>query len=491
MTVLLRRSTATAAICALMLAAGATAGIAQGIPTGQRAQQPRITVNFQDAPMRDVITTFAEFANRSIVAGPGVDGQVTADIRNQPWDVALQVILASHGLAASELPTGIIRVDKVAALQQLQGSQPLITRTVPVHYVNVDSILGTVRSMVCTLSRAQPVSMDTSQALTFALRNTGGGGQNCRGGVSSNRSTNSLIITAGETVMPGIIQTIGQLDVRTPQVTIAAKIVFIDRSRLEGLGVVYDLKDSQGNQINTLVPGGADANGDGVIGPDEQSSGILVDLGGSSIAALANATARLPSPTLQLVSSLVLNSHSLVTFLDALQSEQLTEVQAHPILTTLDNRSARIQVGEETPVRTIDAGAGGGGGGGGGQGGGTAFPRATVQFKQTGIILEVTPHVVGDQVLLELHAERSAIGLAPSDIGVTFTTQETDSQVLVDDGETVVIGGLTLIQESETRSGIPLLMDIPVLGSLFSTTRTEETKQDLLIMVTPHIIREG
>jgi type II secretory pathway component GspD/PulD (secretin) len=105
------------------------------------------------------------------------------------------------------------------------------------------------------------------------------------------------------------------------------------------------------------------------------------------------------------------------------------------------------------------------------------------------VILRVTPHITGDQVLMELHAERSNVGLAPGDIGLTFQTQEANTQVLVRDGETAVIGGLTIIEKSEARSGIPFLMDLPVIGSLFRNTRERENKRDLLIMVTPHIVR--
>ncbi len=95
--------------------------------------------------------------------------------------------------------------------------------------------------------------------------------------------------------------------------------------------------------------------------------------------------------------------------------------------------------------------------------------------------------MTGEQVLLEIHAERSNIALAPSDIGVTFQTQEADTQVLLEDGETAVISGLTLIEKTEVRTGIPLLMDIPLLGALFRTTQERENKRDLLIMVTPYI----
>jgi type IV pilus assembly protein PilQ len=102
----------------------------------------------------------------------------------------------------------------------------------------------------------------------------------------------------------------------------------------------------------------------------------------------------------------------------------------------------------------------------------------------------VTPHVTGNQVLLDLRAERSNVGAAPSDVGVIFQTQNASTQVLVNDGETVVIGGLTIIEKTKSRTGIPLLMDLPVIGALFRNETERENKRDLLIMVRAHIVRE-
>ena len=93
--------------------------------------------------------------------------------------------------------------------------------------------------------------------------------------------------------------------------------------------------------------------------------------------------------------------------------------------------------------------------------------------------------------MMDLHAERSNLAAAPSDLGFTFQTQEAQTQILVDNGETAVIGGLTIIEKTKVRAGIPFLMDIPVLGALFRNTSDRENKRDLLIMVTPHIVREG
>ncbi|HZK79248.1 MAG TPA: type II and III secretion system protein, partial [Gemmatimonadaceae bacterium] len=145
----------------------------------------------------------------------------------------------------------------------------------------------------------------------------------------------------------------------------------------------------------------------------------------------------------------------------------------------------------EIPIRVLDAGSQGQGQAGGG-GGGINVPRATVQLKEVGIILTVTPHITNNrQILLKLHAENSDAQLASSDVGFIFGKQRADNQLLVGDGETAVIGGLTVTQVTSSKSGIPLLVDLPIIGRLFGTTRKSEEKRDLLILVTPHIIDEG
>jgi type IV pilus assembly protein PilQ len=171
----------------------------------------------------------------------------------------------------------------------------------------------------------------------------------------------------------------------------------------------------------------------------------------------------------------------LINFVSALQTSNLSDIQAAPSVTVADNQTARIQVGERTPIRIIDAAAGGAGDG--------SFPTATVSFEETGIILTATPHVTGgDYISLDLQVERSAADFAESDIGLIFRTQNVDTRVLVRDGETVVMGGLTVTERIETRSGIPLLMNLPLLGGLFRTTAISETQRDLMILVTPNIV---
>jgi type IV pilus assembly protein PilQ len=269
-------------------------------------------------------------------------------------------------------------------------------------------------------------------------------------------------------------------------VAISAKIIFVNRTDMSDFGVTYDLKDSDGNQLNVLTPGAVDEDGDGVIElPDEQVpvGTDVISLGGSSIAALGNARSRIPNPNMTLLTSLIVGRHTLISFIEALESVNLSDIQAAPNVTVMNTQEARILVGEETPIRVIEAQAGATAGAG-------VIPTAQVEIRETGIILQAVPQVTNDgKILLQLHAERSAAIPAEADAGFIFQTQEADSRVLVDDGETVVIGGLTVTEKSEVRSGIPLLMELPLLGRLFRVTRESTIQRDLIILVTPTIVR--
>lgn len=444
-------------------------------PVAQSQEVPRISIEFSETPIRDVLFTFAEFSGRSIVAGSTVEGTVSAKIENQPWDQALDVILQTNGYQARTLESGIIRVDNITSLSEREQVEPVYTVAYKINYATASEV-------------AQAVQGILSQS---------------RGAVSASAGTNSVVVTDIQRVHDDVRQLVADLDRRTPQVTIQAKIVFVNRTDLNEFGVVYDLKDSAGNQLNVVTPGARDADGDGVIELPEESvpqGANVVSLGGNSVAALGNAQNRVTQPTLTLLSSLLIGRHTLVSFIEALQSRNLSDIQAAPSVTVLDNQEATIQVGERTPLRVIDQGAAGGtgatsggatGGASGQQQGAAILPRATVQIEETGIILRTTPHVTDDgNILLELEAERSSPQLAESDLGFIFQTQKATSRVLVRDGQTVVIGGLTVTEKNEVRSGIPFFMDLPLLGRLFRTTRESQIQRDLIILVTPHIVRD-
>ena len=427
------------------------------LATPQAAPQEaeRIQVTWTEAPINDVLLAFAAFSGRSIVPGSNVQGFVTATINNQPWDVALDAILSTQGLVGVEDANGIIRVDNIADVNQREEIEPILTV-------------------------AHRISFGTAAELQIAIQPL----LSARGQITTGTSTNTLIVSDIQRVQTAVEALLQQLDIETPQVSISAKIIFVNRTDLNELGVTYEMKDSRGNQFNTLSDGAVDVDGDGILDQVVDQGESLVLLGGNSVAALGNATARVAAPTLQLLTSLVIGRHTLISFIDALQSVNLSDIQATPQITVMDNQLAEILVGELTPIRTIDAGAGGGAGG--------QFPTATVETQETGIILRTTPHVTAEGlILLEIEAERSAAELAESDAGFIFRTQRANSRVLVRDGETVVMGGMVQSERTEALSGIPLLMDLPVIGRLFRVRREQEIQRDLLILVTPTIVRSS
>jgi type IV pilus assembly protein PilQ len=457
------------------------------------SDQPRITVTYQDADIRDVIAAFAAFSGRTIVVGKDVQGTVTAEIKNQPWDVALRAILQGQGLAAAEDgSSGIITVDSYKNIVAKQASEPLITQMIAVNYAKAASLVPTLTGLLardCTPGSV-PQAQQNAQTSCYA-----------RGAVAADTATNTLLITETASRMPDLLSYVKNLDIRTPQVAIKAKIIFVNRTDIEELGLSYDLGTGNDQFFSQLVqrvdPTTAkpvDTNGDGVpdaFGGGTPIAGDRVLLGGNALAAIANANARVVNPALKLVFSAALGKFQLTSFLDALQEVRLADLQAEPSIVTLDNRRAEILVGQEIPIRVLDLGTQGQQGGGGAQNG-SNVPRATVQLKEVGIILSVTPHITNNrQILLNLHAENSDAQLASSDVGFIFGKQRADNQLLVGDGETAVIGGLTVTQVTSSKSGIPLLVDLPIIGRLFGTTRTSEQKRDLLILVTPHIIDEG
>jgi len=429
-----------------------------------QSQAPRITVQWDGADIEDVVAGFAAFSGRTIIVGKGIQGKVTAEIKNQPWDLAFHAVLESQGLAWQTLPGGIINVANKIDLARADSTVPIATRLVVLNYAKATSLQPAIQSIV---SRG-------------------------RGAVVADSSHNALIITDVATRIDDVEEFVKGLDIRTPQVAIQAKIIFVDRSDVEQLGVRYDLGSST-QFFNRLVqrfdPSSAkpvDTDLDGVpdalvptttFTPDK----TIVDLGGNSLSALGNAAGAIANPALELIFSTALGNFDLTTFLSALERIQLTDVQAEPSVTVLDNRPAQILVGDRVPIRIVDVSSP--------SAGGTGVPRATVSFEQTGINLKVTPHVTSNrQVLMDVHAERSSVQTAPVDIGFTFQTQQAETQLLVGDGETAVIAGLTVTEVVVDKTGIPFLADLPILGKLFGFSSQTENRRDLIILITPHII---
>jgi type IV pilus assembly protein PilQ len=467
----------------------------------------RLTMTFQDSDIRDVIAAFATFSSRTIIVGREVTGNITAEIKDQPWDVALRALLRSQGLALSEdAANGIITVDSYKNLASNRATEPIATRILDVNYAKADSLVPLIQTLLSReCAPGDLAAAAAAQQARSAGQGGGGGGGaggaregvplGCvvRGAVTADRSTNKLLISDVPSNIPEIIARVRELDVRTPQVAIKAKILFVNRTGLEDIGVSYDLGTGTQQFFQQLVQridpstrGPVDTNGDGVpdaLGGGQPFGGDRVALGGNALSALANANSALQPSALNLIYSATLGRFQITSFVNALQQSELADVQSEPSIVTLNNREAEIFVGQQVPIRVIDASAGAGFGN---------APRAAVRLEEAGIRLSVVPQVTNNRrVVLDVSAENSDAQLSSTDVGVVFNRQRAENRVLVGDGETAAIGGLTVTKTFRVKTGIPFLVDLPFVGRLFGQTRTEERKQDLLILVTPHILDEG
>jgi type IV pilus assembly protein PilQ len=376
-----------------------------------------ITVTFQQADPRTVAQAFSAMTGRSIVVGQVPENiLITADIREEPWDEALVSIMRANGLDVRD-ENGIIRIDSVENIAKTEELIDLQTVVVQLNFIAADDVVSVVDPLKST-----------------------------RGAIQADAKTNSLVISDVPERVGRIVGVIRQLDVQTPQVTIKAKIVFVNKVDLRELGVRWRAENLQNPTVDTHILG-------------DTPGGELAD------------------PFLELSLGTLASGLNVGGLLQALEQRELADIQAEPQTTVLNNLPAEVFVGERTPIRVLDVGAA------------NAEARASVELIETGIILRVTPHITSTgQVLMNLQAERSGVAVSDPEVGVTFNTQRATSQILVDDGETAVIGGLTVQDVSTLRTGIPILKDIPILGGLFRTERRRSEKRDLLIFVTPYIV---
>ncbi len=445
----------------------------------QGSQERSITVNFQDVDIRDVITSFASYSGRTIVVGKGVTGIVTASIKDQPWDVAMRSVLRSQGLSAVEDASGIITVDSYTNIAARAMVEPLSTHVIAVNYAKAATMAATVKSLLgagCGGGGAAGAAAAAAAAGGSGEGGAGAGSCSARGSASFDEKTNTVIVTDTPSRLADIESYIHDLDIRTPQVSIKAKIISVDRTATEQLGLSYDL-GSANTFNNTLVTRFIDA-----AGTQPVPGTYRVNLTGDGLAGVANATRQYQSTSaLSLIYNMTLGGFNLTSFLDAMAQQQLTDVQAEPSVTTVDNKEALLFAGQNikfllTPPIVP---------------GQIQATAPQIQSQDIGITLKVTPHVTANrQVLMDVFAEQEVLQ-SVTVAGPQVAKRNSTNQVLVADGETAVISGLTQTQIVKNRTGIPFLMNLPGIGKFFSQSDSQETKQDLLILITPHIVDEG
>ncbi|MFW1754663.1 type IV pilus secretin PilQ [Acinetobacter wanghuae] len=419
----------------------------------------KISLDFQDIEVRRVLQLLADFTNINMVAADSVQGNITLRLKEVPWDQALDIVLKTRNLDKRR-NGNVIWIAPVAelikaeeeeakAIAQSMKLAPLQTEYIQLSYAKASDI-----EKLLTSSSKTSGSGSSSQGNSA---NDPLGESNLlspRGTVAVDARTNTLILNDTSPRIDQIRKMIDLLDVAVKQVMVEARIVTAERSFSRDLGVKWGLQRN-----NPTFTGGA--NGSNVWGGDFSPR---VDLGVD----LGTATAGTFNFGLLKISDYMLDLQ-----LTALQSDGLGEVLSAPKILTGDKQKAYILRGTEIPYQSYSANEG-----------------STTSFKEANLKLEVTPSITPEgKVQLELKVEKDTIGEMTSE-GPSINTNELETNVLINDGETVVLGGIFDDFSSVGSQKVPFFGDLPVVGNLFKNNSKISNQAELLIFVTPRIVND-
>ncbi|WP_040673101.1 type IV pilus secretin PilQ [Rhodanobacter spathiphylli] len=448
---------------------------------GKLDQEPnyngkRVTFNFQDIPVRSALQLIADISGLNLVASDSVGGSVTLRLVNVPWDQALDVILRAKSLdkrrngnvvwVAPQAELAKYEQDLADAKLKAQDTAELVTDYVPISYGKASDIA----TLLTTGSKqGQGGGGSTSGS------NTQRGFLSPRGSVSFDVRTNTLLLNDTPEKIRQLRELIAVLDKPVQQVLIESRIVVATDDFTRELGAKFGISGKQTNpsgQVLQLGSGVPSAIGDNSAPGTVGSGGLNVNLpttlkGGSFGLAILGA------------------NYALDLELSAAQTEGRGEVISSPRVITANQQEAVIRQGQEIGYVTFQNSAGGGAGSG----------TATVQFKDAVLELKVTPTITADnRVYLMINVKKDALAGyvdAPGSGKIpTIDTREVNTSALVDNGQTVVLGGIYEVNKSNTITKVPGLGDIPGIGALFRSTSRVNTKAELLIFVTPRILSD-
>lgn len=436
----LTASLALAAIAAPVSAQQSTASQQVGI---QRTGSGSFSLDVEGADIRTVLKAISEFAGRSIVPSANTKGIVRVSLKNVTWQDALKAILRSNGLDYVE-EGAIIRVDETAKLNSEKVERetanartlelvPLETRILTLNFANAPEMVAPLQG---ALSK--------------------------RGVIQVEKRTNSLIVSD----LPGNLDRVAamaeKLDSEIPQIEITAKLVDVDASALRGIGIDWNVGPTDGANAEFFD---ATPNPPTFLSPGNDDEQALGAQGNTSIA----------GPTHTFTYGLAKSWGFIEAQLSLLEENRKANIISNPRITTVDNREARIIVGQKIPLIIQDVAG-----------------NPVTQLTTIGIQLRVTPHLTQDnKIIMDLHPEVSDLSTQSTvQGGIIINTSEADTRVMVDDGQTAVIGGLIRTNTSTVRRGMPFLKDIPLIGALFSSNSTVAQNRELIIFVTPRLIKQ-
>ena len=439
----------------------------------------RLSLNFQDIEVRAVLQLLADFTGLNLVASDTVRGNITLRLKNVPWDQALDIILKTKGLSMRQTgnvimvaPTQEIAAQEKLELEskiQIEELAPLRSEFIQVNYAKA--------AKLASLLKSEDNNLMTPD----------------RGSVTVDDRTNTLLVQDTSAKLEEVRRLVTRLDIPVRQVMIESRVVIANNDFARDLGVRFGLSGSMGasgsNELNVAGAqpgnvgiydfykgpfGGTLEDVDGVPTIVPFNSGLEVPAGSGNEGLMVNLPAATPSGAVSFLLGKV-GSYLLQLELSAMQREGRGEVVSAPRVVTSDQSPARIKVGQEIPYQESSQ----------------TSTTNTVAFKEAVLALEVTPHITpDDRIIMDLKVNkdnpdwtREVAGTPPVD------TRSVETSVLVDNGETVVLGGVYEREKTFNREQVPWLGDLPVVGNLFKTTARQDNNSELLIFVTPKILK--
>ncbi|HET7656113.1 MAG TPA: type IV pilus secretin PilQ family protein [Luteimonas sp.] len=460
--------------------------------TVQRTYTGRpVTFNFQDVPVRTVLQLIADEEDINLVASDSVTGNVTLRLVNVPWDQALDIVLRAKGLdkrrngnvvwIAPQAEIAKYESDLQAARLALENNAELVTEYIPISY-------GSAEAIATLLTDGSKGGRGASGG-DAAANQAGSGFLSARGSISFDQRTNTLLVIDVPQRVAAIRELVNQLDKPVDQVVIEARIVIANESFARELGARFGISGATGK------PGDRSSLG---FGGNLDASGQNAESRDNAVGALTGAPGEDQSPPFDITRGLITNlpstlsggtgalalsilnaGHLLDIELSAMQNEGRGEIISNPRIVTSNQKEATIRQGDQIGYLTTT--------------GGTQGNLPTVQFKDAILELKVTPTITADgRVFLNMNVIKDDLaGFVETGVGDVpqISTRQVTTSVLVEDGQTVVIGGVYEFKDQQSLSKVPFLADLPLLGNLFKNRNRTKSKAELLIMVTPKVIR--
>ncbi|MGE0115666.1 MAG: type IV pilus secretin PilQ [Steroidobacteraceae bacterium] len=433
----------------------------------------RLTLNFQDIETRAVLQLLADTSGQNMVISDTVQGNVTLRLQNVPWDQALDIVMQTKGLDMRH-EGNVIMIGPAAEIaareKELAAAKKDLTAVAPLR------------------SEFLQVNYAKASDLAELIKGKGNSLMSERGSVTVDARTNTLLLQDTSDNLADIRRLVGTLDIPIRQVLIEARIVIVNDDFSRELGARFGVNSAfnYSNSGNGIVGGVPYVTADNAVVINPNQGGATVNnnnsspgfvLGGADNRYMVNLPASNAAGKIAL--TLLDSSYIVDLELSAAQAEGRGEVVSAPKVITANQKEATIEQGKEIPyLQSSSSGA------------------ANIAFKKAVLSLKVTPQITpDDRVILDLTVTKDSVGqLVQTSSGnsvPSIDTRTITTQVLVNDGQTVVLGGILETEKRDSQTKVPLLGDIPVLGHLFKTVSKTDNKAELLVFVTPRILREG